>query len=98
MTTQEAIERFECENEKFRQRCIDPASHAFYSVDICRNNMAIEALKKQIPKNPYVNKNATHKTYTVEAGQALRCSVCQFGLFGLEVYCPYCGQKLTEAK
>jgi len=46
--------------------------------------------------SPYLDKNATHKTYTVKAGHALRCSVCQFELFGFEIFCPYCGQKLTE--
>ena len=49
---------------------------------------------KNIP--PYRDKNATHKTYTVQAREALRCSVCHFELFGFERFCPYCGQQLTE--
>lgn len=46
-------------------------------------------------KLPYEDKNAIHQTYTVKSGYQLRCPTCDFGLYGNERFCPYCGQRFV---
>ena len=100
MTKEKLIEKYSKLVERGKNRITEGVRGDF--VDSLQSQLEIdeiilEALEKQIPKNPILDIEATHKTYTIEAGRALRCSICNFELFGFEIYCPYCGQKLTEA-
>lgn len=67
-------------------------------------DMAIEALKRENPKNPIVNYVAdSDGARRLEEGwteDALLCPVCHtyFGEVYNEGYCRYCGQKLIQKR
>lgn len=85
MTNEEAIERFKHENEWLELKCVDEGTCKFYSIDIDKNNMAIEALEKDIP---------------VKITDIKRCPACM-SYFSNDYmwedrckYCDHCGQRL----
>lgn len=68
------------------------------------NLMAIEALQREIPKNPVVNyvadSDGARRLEDVWAEDSLLCPVCHtyFGEVFDEGYCRKCGQKLIQKR
>lgn len=67
-------------------------------------NIAIEALQREIPKNPIVNyvadSDGARRLNNFWTEDSLLCPVCHtyFGAFIEEGYCQECGQKLIQKK
>ena len=75
--------------------------HTLYATAQC---MAIEALQREIPKNPVVNymadSDGARRLEDVWAEDSLLCPVCHtyFGEVFDEGYCRKCGQKLIQKR
>lgn len=99
MTEQEAVERLKC-MRLFMQINDDQNDSKFLEDDYIANEMAIEALEKQIPKKPIVKENQFFDCIT-----GYSCPTCGNLLIGRArkyeySYCYDCGQKLewSDAK
>lgn len=84
MTEQEAIENFKEENKILSQYAESKFQKEVFAKKIERNNMAIKALEKQIPKEIYHFDDNTFET-----------SCCGIDVTNEDFkYCPECGQLL----
>ena len=85
MTESEAIEKLK--NMRLFMQITDKNSeHKFAEDDYRANEIAIQALEKQIPNKP---KERDHIGFNT-----LVCPVCKGVLYLYEPYCDNCGQKL----
>lgn len=90
MTEQEAIERLKC-MKLFMQISDKDNESKFLDEDYEANAMAIKALEKQIPKEPF-------RGY-IPRDLATNCGNCN-SFIGFSdqtnryIYCPYCGQAI----
>ena len=85
MTESEAVEKLK--NMRLFMQITDKNSeHKFAEDDYKANEMAIQALEKQIPKKP--------KERDCIGFDTLVCPVCKGALYLYEPYCDNCGQKL----
>ena len=84
MTEQEAIKNFQGENKILSQYAETKFQKEVFAKKIERNNMAIKALEKQIPKEIYHFDDNTFET-----------SCCGIDVTNEDFkYCPECGQLL----
>ena len=85
MTESEAVEKLK--NMRLFMQITDKNSeHKFAEDDYSANEIAIQALEKQIPNKP---KERDHIGFNT-----LVCPVCKGALYLYEPYCDNCGQKL----
>lgn len=85
MTESEAVEKLK--NMRLFMQITDKNSeHKFAEDDYKANEIAIQALEKQIPKKPKERDRIGFNT--------LVCPVCKGALYLYEPYCDNCGQKL----
>lgn len=104
MTREEAIQRF---NGIINSMSISLAQSKFYPSKAVLNelcDMAIEALQREIPKNPIVNyvadSDGSRRLTEGWKEDALLCPVCHtyFGEVFNEGYCRACGQKIVQKR
>ena len=90
MTESEAIEKLK--NMRLYMQIEDENNDCKFTEDDYKaNDMAIQALEKQIPKKPKkIEAEGYRYTYTY------RCPICGGNFFGTGIaeYCYHCGQKL----
>lgn len=85
MTESEAVEKLK--NMRLFMQITDKNSeHKFAEDDYKANEIAIQALEKQIPNKP--------KERDCIGFNTLVCPVCKWVLYLYEPYCDNCGQKL----
>ena len=90
MTESEAIEKLK--NMRLFMQITDKNSeHKFAEDDYKTNEMAIQALKKQIAKKPVKSENQV-----VRYANTYCCPICNLGITGTNIakWCYHCGQKL----
>lgn len=85
MTEQEAIEKLK-NMRLFMQITDDNNECKFTEDDYKANEMAIQALEKQMPKKP--------KERDCIGFDTLACPECKMALYLYEPYCDNCGQKI----
>ena len=89
MTEQEAIENFKGENKILSQYAKSNFQKEVFAKKTERNNIAIKALEKQIPK----------KIYHFIDDNTFETSCCGIDVTGEDFkYCPECGQLLGEVE
>lgn len=90
MTESETIEKLK--NMRLFMQIIDKNSeHKFAEDDYKANEMAIQALEKQIPKKPVKSEKQV-----VRYANTYYCPICNLGITGTNIakWCYHCGQKL----
>lgn len=85
MTESETIEKLK--NMRLFMQIEDEKNECKFTEDDYKaNDMAIQALEKQIPKKPL------QKSYMVK--DAVVCPICEFVVLKADNYCSHCGQHL----
>ena len=93
MTESEAIEKLK--NMRLYMQIEDEHNDCKFTEDDYKaNEMAIQALEKQIPKKPIINHINTNEDVTEIEYTCSACGTNYVELTPCEEWCPYCGNKI----